>query len=204
MSAGDGDVIRGVLRGTMTNGDEFNNIFTWLYDKVTLGDDTDAQIGAIVADAIELLFLQVVGEIKATTSFDTVDVYKRAGTVWDYLTTVVPAITPVAGTDDLPPGVAMLATAYTAKNKIFGRKYIYGVCEADVAGGALAAAALAAMADFADEYLSKYNGGAMGPLDYLVPGVWSTSLAAFEPFNGVAVVKNVLSYQRRRKTNVGV
>ena len=70
--------------------------------------------------------------------------------------------------------------------------------------GVIQATALAHLADLANEYLSSYNGGTMGPLDNLVPGVYSTKASAFVPFNGIAVVKNVMSYQRRRKSGVGI
>lgn len=204
MSVGDGDVVRSVLTGTMVNGDEFKNVFTWILEKVSLGDWTDDEIGTYLTDAIEAIFAHEIGAIKAGVSFDTVDVYLRDTGIWDYLTTKVPSITPTAGTDVMPPGVAMLATAYTALNKVFGRKFIYGACEADVSNGVLTAGGLTSLANFADEYLTSYNGGTMGPLDYCHPGVWSSKVAGFVPFNGVAIVKDTLSYQRRRKTGVGV
>ena len=81
---------------------------------------------------------------------------------------------------------------------------MYGFTESTVFSGVITAGALADLADAATEYITRYNGGTMGLLDYLIPGVWSTKLAAFTPFNGVAVVKDTPSYQRRRKTGVGV
>ena len=204
MPAGDGAILQGVLNHTMINGDEAKNIFVWRLDKVSLGDYTDTEVGTIVTDAIELIFAELLSIIKATVTYDTVDIYKRDGTVWDYLTTTVPSITPTGAYEVVPPGVAMLMTAYTDLNKVFGRKFIYGATESEVLNGVLNSTGLTALANAADEYISSYNGAGMGALDYLVPGVWSTKIAGFEPFNGIAVVKNTLSYQRRRKTGVGV
>lgn len=204
MPVGHGDVVQGVLHGTMLNGDEFVNAFVWSITKVSLGDWSDSEIGTFVTDAIEKIFAELLAILKSTVSFDTVDVYKREATGWDYLTTAVPSITPTGSFEVLPGGVAMLMTAYTDLNRVFGRKFIYGCTEADSSNGTLNATGLAALADAALEYISNYNGGTMGPLDFLVPGVWSTKTSAYQTFNGVSVVKDVLSYQRRRKKGVGI
>lgn len=204
MSVVDGDVIQAVLNQTMVNGDVCKNIFVWLIDKVSIGAWSDAEIGTFVTDALELIWDEIEGSLNSAMTFDTVDVYKRVGTVWDYLTTEVPVIAPGDAGDVLPPGVAMLATAYTARNRTFGRKFLYGVVELDVAYGALTAGALVELAAWALEYLTAYSGGTMGPLDYLRPGVWSTVTSEYVPFSDVAIVKDTLSYQRRRKTGVGV
>jgi hypothetical protein len=204
MPVSDNDVVRGVLHGTSVDGDEVVNVFTWLVDKVSVGDFTDTEIGTIVTDAIEKVMTEILGIVASGYSFDTVDVYKRGTGVWDYITTVVPVLTAVGSGDVAPAGVAMLATAYTDLNRVFGRKFIYGITEGNMTSGKIWATALLDLADFADEYISSYNGAAMGALDYLRPGVWSSKTSAFEQFNGIAVVKDTLSYQRRRKKGVGV
>jgi hypothetical protein len=204
MPAGNGDIVQAVMNMTMYSGDEAKNVFVWRLDKISLGDLSDAQLATSVTDCLESMYATIDDIITDDMSFDTIDVYKRVGTVWDYLTTDTPSITPTGTFDVLPSGVAMLATAYTEANKVFGRKFLYGVIESQVTQGTLIAGALTALAAFAGEYISLWQSGSMGPLDYLVPGVWSTKTAAFEPFGSVAVVKDTLSYQRRRKTGVGV
>lgn len=204
MPVGNGDVIQAVLRQTMLNGDEAVNVFVWRLDKVSLGDLSDAQAIDVVEACLNDMWLNVVTVIASGTTFDTIDLYKRVGTIWDYLTTGVPSITPSGAVEVLPGGVAMLATAYTLVNKVFGRKFLYGVTESGTTGGVLNSIALTALANFASSYQTAWQSGAMGPLDYLIPGVWSTKTAGFQEFGPVAVVKNVLSYQRRRKANVGV
>lgn len=204
MSVTDGDVVRGVLHMTMVNGDDAVNIFTWLIDKVSLGDWTDSEIGTFVTDAIELAFSVIVADLKVATTYDTVDIYKQLAGTWDYLTTKVPDIDGEDSAQVVSPGVCLLATAYTDKNRTFGRKFLYGITEAHVTEGALSVESLADLADFAEEYITAYSGGTMGVLDFLLPGVWDEAHSLFNLFNGIAVVKNTLSYQRRRKTNVGV
>lgn len=200
----DGDVVQGAISFTMVNGDEGRNIFTFLINKVSIGDWSDVQIGTFVTDAIEAVLTEGLLLMDAAMTFDTVDIYKRVGVLWDYLATTAPSLTPDGSGHVLPGGVATLVTAYTALNRVFGRKFLYGVTTTHLQEGLLNAAGLALLAAVADQFLTSYTGGTMGPLDFLVPGVWSTKTAAFEPFNGVAVVKNVLSYQRRRKSGVGV
>ena len=204
MAVGDGDIIRAVLNITMINGDVAKNVFTWLVQKVSLGDWTDAAAAGYAADAIELIFAEILSVVTTGQSFDTLDLYKWTGLVWDYLTTAVPSITPTGAGDASPAGVAMLMTAYTDLNKVFGRKFVYGPTEGSITATVLHATALTYLANAAAEYIASYSGGTMGPLDFLVPGVYSTKTADFEPFNGIAVVKNILSYQRRRKSGVGV
>ena len=204
MSVSNGDVIQAVISMSMYSGDIAKNVFVWYLDKVSVGSLSNSQIGSIVTDCLESLFATVDDVLSDEITFDSVDVYKRDGTEWDYLTTDTPSITPTSTYGVLPPGVAALATAYTELNKVFGRKFLYGFTVYDVTEGSLNAGGLSALADFAAEYISLWQSGSMGALDYLVPGVWSTKTAAFEPFGDTAVVKSVLSYQRRRKTGVGV
>lgn len=204
MTVGDGDIVQGVVGLTMVNGDEAKNVFTFLIDKISIGNWTDSEIGTFVLDAIELIFTEQLSTISSGTSFDTVDVYKRVLGDWDYLTTKVMDLAPSGAGDALPAGVAMLMTAYTDLNKVFGRKFVYGVTEANIEAGTLTSAALGFLADAAAQYLVSYSGGTMGVLDFLIPGVWSSKAVGFIPFNGIAVVKDVLSYQRRRKKGVGV
>lgn len=204
MPVSDGDIVRGVLHGTMPNGDEFVNVFTWLIDKISVGAWSDPEIGTFITDAIELIFAEVLAQTRNTVTYDTVDIYKFALGLWDYLTTTIPSITPTDVSHPLPAGVAALMTAYTDRNKVFGRKFLAGWTEATTTDGFIDVVPLAALADAAAEYLSNYSGGTMGPLDNLIPGVYSAAAVDFEPFNGIAVVKNVWSYQRRRKSGVGV
>lgn len=204
MTVGDGDIIRGVLSITMTNGDVAKNVFTWLVDKVSVGSWTDAATVGYVQSAIEAIFDEVLTMIKGTITFDLVDLYKWTGTEWDYLTTGTPSITPTGAGDVMPAGLAMLMTAYTDLNKVFGRKFLYGVCEAEAIAGFIQTTGVTALAAAAVAYLDAHQSGTMGPLDYLVPGVYSSKATDFVPFNGIAVVKNIFSYQRRRKTGVGV
>ena len=204
MSVTDGDIVRGVLSMTMTNGDVAKNVFTWLVEKVSLGDWVDAEIATFIEDAIETVLADITADITNAMSYDVVDIYKWDTGVWDYLTTI--AATFVAGGvgEVLPPGCAMLMTAYTNRNKVFGRKFLYGVIESEVQGGVLSAGALTNLAASALEYITAYSDLTMGVLDFLHPGVYSSKAADFEPFNDVAVVKDTMSYQRRRKTGVGV
>lgn len=203
MTVSDGDIVRGVLGQTMTNGDEAKAIYTYLIDKVSVGSWSDAEIAGFLETAIEAIYTELSSEIKATATYDLLDVYKWVPPDWDYLTTVVPSFAGSAGGEVLPAGVAMLMTAYTSLNKVFGRKFVYGCTELGLGGGVLTGIALGHLADGAAEYIATYSGGTMGPLDFLIPGVYSSKAVDFVPFNGVAVVKDTLSYQRRRKKGVG-
>lgn len=203
MAVNDEDVIQGVMNATGVNGQDIKNIFTWQVVKITLGAYSGAEIATIVALAIKEVFDTLVGRLTDAMTFDTVDVYKRQGIVWDYESTGLLDITPTLTAEVLPAGCAILATAKTFTNRVIGRKFIYGITENDVASGTLSAPGLADLADFASEYISDFGGGTQGPLDELQPGVYNTTLESFRPFSGVALVKDVISYQRRRKPGVG-
>jgi len=204
MSVADGDIIRGVLSGTQFGGDDFKNVFTWKVDKVSVGTWTDAAVAGFVTAAIETIFAELLTVIRISTVFDLVDLYKYNAGEWDWLAADVPTISTSSNSEVYASGVAMLLTAHTAVNRVYGRKYIYGVTEALVDSGTFSAACLSAMADAALEYITNYNGGTMGALDYLIPGVYSSKAAGFVPFGNIAVVKNTPSYQRRRKKGVGI
>lgn len=204
MPVGDGDILRGVLNMTMANGDDAKNVFSFEVEKVSLGDWLDAAASDYVRQAIGLVMTELLADITTDCTFDTIDVYRWTGTLWDYIGTTLGYLTALDIGEPLPAGVAMLMTAYTLRNKVFGRKFVYGTCEDNLTDGFLNAATLANLADAALEYITAYSGGTMGPLDFLHPGVYSSAALGFERFGNVAVVKDVLSYQRRRKTGVGV
>lgn len=203
MTVGNNDIIRGVLNMTMVNGDIAKNVFTWQVDKVSVGDWSDVVAAGFVEAALDLIWDEIIQDIRLDMSFDTVDLYKWVSPDWDYLATVASNISSTGNAEVTPPGVAALMTAYTALNRVFGRKFIYGYIESAILSGAIDTDPLTRLGNAAAEYLTAYSGGTMGPLDYLVPGVYSSKVSDFVPFSNVAVVKDTLSYQRRRKTGVG-
>lgn len=203
MPATDGDVIQGVMNGTGINGQDVKNVFTWIVHKVSIGDLDIGELAAIVAAALKVVYDTINSVIASGFSYDTCHVYKRDAGEWDYQNGALLDITPIGGGEVMPAGVCMLATAKTDFNRTVGRKFIYGITEADVDAGTLNGTAMAALADFASEYITDFDGSVLGPLDYFRPGVYNTTLEAFRPFSTVAVIKDVISYQRRRKPGVG-
>ncbi len=105
----------------------------------------------------------------------------------------------------LPHGDALLLKFYTTFPRRQGRKYIYGLGEANQQGGtwsaALLVAAALASADFMDTIVSDGI--------TLVPGTFNVTPASdyyetFEAFVNAGGINSFCDYQRRRRPGVGI
>jgi hypothetical protein len=203
MSISDGTVLKIVVSMLMPDSVIAQNIFySVVADLATSDDEEDvvtdlvtwvetmyANLNSFVADA-------VVGSDIKVYEYDDNDLD------WDEVGTDTWA-DGFANTDDmLPHGCAALAHARTFDPDTQAGKYVPGFSEVACLDSDLTGAAVTAMANYCDDWVTAFvgteTGGTFGP------GVWSTADAVFKLFIGTYVVNSVVSYQRRRKPGVGI
>lgn len=125
---------------------------------------------------------------------------------WDGL--VNQALSAFIGDDALahnPNGLAGLGKLFTDVARRQGRKYFFGMSEAQVTDGNLVAGAITAYGDILDDLGDIIVSSGIT----LKPGVFNTDAASvlyetFELFNDTYAVETIVSYQRRRKPGVGI
>jgi len=179
-------------------------VFGFFLASVTPVDDED------VTEAIESWLNFAFGYLKSITrnfqySYDfKVDVVEWLNGRWETTRNVGTFVwtnpnNPENETDALPPGTAALVKLTTGHGKSYGRKFVAGLIEAVQDNGAWTGTALTALANFAGVLLSE---GAIYEGSTIVPCLLSTKAGVVYTFID-AVVSSVVSYQRRRRQNVG-
>jgi hypothetical protein len=98
--------------------------------------------------------------------------------------------------------VAALITVYTAISRVQGKKYMPALSEVAASGGVWVAGVISALADCAGEWLTPFLGPS-DPTTLYVPGVYSSKTSSFQDFVLETLIKDIPSYQRRRKEGVG-
>ncbi len=99
-----------------------------------------------------------------------------------------------------PPGAAGFMQANSERTKSYGRKYVPGFTETDIADGRLNGVALGEMVALLAVYLLDVDSGLAG---ILAPGILSRVTQTFQEFTGTGYASDVMAYQRRRKPGVG-
>ena len=157
-------------------------------------DDAYAQLNAKISNVIapvdiKVDVVSVVGGVKRVT--------KNVGTVlWGS------SYAPAAAGDRLPSGVAALVKGLTGAGKIFAKKFIGGLVEADNAGDAWGATLLTALATFATNVFSDFNTTGGETFEAGVLSVGAATAGEWFPVSEVAV-NTQPHYQRRRRPGVG-
>lgn len=197
----DDDIVRCRVNATIVGAGISLNIFTAQVDEVIVLGVSDAQMENVWTAYLNDVFTPIGTHMSSYFVVNSYDLYKWVGTEWDWVQneTYTPAF--AGGVDVLPAGVAAVVTAYTAINRVVGRKFFPGIAEASLTGGLWGAGLLTDLALTAAAYIADF--GIFPSLFVMHPGVYSTKVADFVPFSLTALITNIPGYQRRRKTGVG-
>jgi hypothetical protein len=98
----------------------------------------------------------------------------------------------------LPAPVCAFLWAPVGISRVCGRKYFSGLRQEDLVDGLWASSALAALAAAGAVWITPFeSSGQEGAL--WTPGVWSTKVAEFVPFDSRVLVSSVPAYVRDRR-----
>lgn len=196
-----GDIVRCRVNSTIVGAGISLNIFTAQVDEVVVLGVSDAQMEAVWTAYLDDVLGPIGTHVSSYIVTNSFDLYKWVAGEWDWVQNETYEPVYPGGPDVLPAGVAAVVTAYTAINRVVGRKFFPGIAEASVTGGLWGVGLLADLALTAIEYISDF--GIFPSLFVMHPGVYSTKVAGFVPFSLTALITNIPGYQRRRKTGVG-
>lgn len=203
MTVQDGDLLRVAARHKGINGQDIINVFAFAFAGTS---DTDEN----VADAIEGWLNTTFGYFKSyvkntQVSYDyKIDEVTWSGGHWTVVRNLGTFVwsnpnNPEGTGDALPPGVAGLIKLTTGLGKSYGRKFVAGLLESTQESGLMSGAVLTALANAATQMITGY--------EYIagrtVTPVLLSEKTGFAHVFIDAVVNAVMSYQRRRRQNVG-
>lgn len=197
MAISDNDVLRVTAKMSWSSGTrDVQNVYHLLYSGT--GDD-DADVVDDIATLLDGAYAEVIGYIPDDFAFETIEVWNLTQ---DQPVDEVDWPTLVEGTaltTALPAQLAPLVLFSTNAPRSQGRKYLPFFTEAEATGwGQISAVALAAVADFAADFLADVvfpNGDGKW-------GNWNKLLSRFAPWLSAAV-DTLFRTQRRRVAGVG-
>lgn len=198
-----GDILRIVASMLWTDGNINQNVFN---AQITGGggpwDDQDVTDDA--EDWLDNMYLNMTPSCSDEFDGNEVIVYKydAIGDDWDEVASQTWTWNPTAADDQLPRGVAGLVRLWTTDPDVQGKKYIPGMTEGTVTDGLVNAANLVAMLAFGADWYLPFVGATTGAT--FTPGVWSVVDTVFRAGVDHIAANAIMSYQRRRKRNVGI
>lgn len=153
---------------------------------------------------LDNMYLNLTADCSDDFDGNEVLVYKwdTVGLDWDEVSSQTFTWNPTQASDQLPRGVAGLVRLWTTDPDVQGKKYLPAFCEGDIVDGLVAAGVLVNMLAFAADWYTPFVGVATGAT--FTPGVWSVVGSAFLAGVNHIAANGILSYQRRRKRNVGI
>ena len=195
-----GDEVRAAVSMVYRGVDIFQNVYHY---EAGVGVDATEES---VKSALRVHLLSAYNNLNAQVAEELVglqiDFWKRnTGTAkWDAIgvkdfSTWLPS----NASDELPSGVAAVVRFFTSGIGRQGRKFIAGLADTAFVDGALVAAAITAISNYADEIVEAVavTGGDMDP------GWWSEIDTLIYEMDGSYVINAIPGYQRRRKQGVG-
>lgn len=198
------DLYRCAVRCSDTNGSDVVNVHHFMLQ--TAADPTDATIAAELKAKLETAYTTL--NAVQTSAFNPVDI-KIDQVTWNGADETVVlnlgtytfggTYNPTASGDDLPPGVAGFVKLLTNLGKVYGRKFLAGMLEANNVSGFYNSTVVTALTNYAAHFLGSWT-GASG--NVYQNGVLSKKLGAFA-YIIAARVPNVFAYQRRRRQGTG-
>lgn len=203
MSITIGDILRVVAVAAWLDGDVLQNVFN--AEIVGTGgpyDDED-----IVDDAVDWMddvFGAFNGQISDELDGAEVRVYKYdpGDDDWDEVGIESWGFNPINTDEQLPRGVALLVNLKSVDPDVSGKKYIGGLCEAQVQDGLWTAGEVARAVTFATLWLTPFA-GVHSAADW-DPGIWSVKNNSFFKASNTVIIPSIPAYQRRRKQGVGI
>lgn len=179
------------------------NIFYSVVADLTTSDAEEDVVTDLVT-WVEAMYTTLAGIISDDVVASDIKVYEydSIDDDWDEVGTSTWADTFSSTSDMMPHGVACLIHARSTDPDTHGSKYIAGLSENNALDSDITGAAVAVLANFADDWVDAFigieTGGTFGP------GVWSEVGTVFKLFNGNYTINGLIAYQRRRKPGVGI
>lgn len=203
MSISTGTILKLVATLAWTDG----NLMQSVFDMAISGGGGPWDEDDVIADLltwIGVVYGNLGGQISDEVDGSQIQVYEYdpVGDDFDEVGSDAWIFDPAEASEQLPRGSAMLIGGRTTDPDVLGKKYIGGLCEADLVDGLYGAAMLLAGIGFAEDWVAPFVGGTTAA-DY-TPGVWSVKNTEHVPFRDAYYVNAIPSYQRRRKRGVGV
>ena len=196
-----GEIIRVALHYTMPNAGDVMNVFHFVLSGVVPDDDdTFDEIAEWVNNEWAAAWTELASSLAELVYFE-VDIMNTDGTVARNIGTDLVGEVGIHVLDAYSPQAAAYLLAYTSVPKARGSKYVPGMAESEVGGGAFSVGALTDIAALLVVFLGVFTGS--GGL-VLTPGVLSRTLLAFVPFLTTGILDTVVATQRRRKAGVGI
>lgn len=197
----DGDTVRCRVNSTIFGAGISLNIFTAQVEEVIVLGVSDDQMENVWEAYLDDIFSPLLDHISTHLTTNSFDLYKWDGAEWDWQSNAAYSPTYIGGASILPAGVSAVITAYTAINRVVGRKFFPGILEDSLLTGLWGSGLVADLALAAAQYISDF--GIFPSLFVMHPGVYSSKVVDFVPFSLTALITNIPGYQRRRKTGVG-
>ncbi len=203
MSIVDGEILRIVASFLWTDGNVNQNVFNAVmggagspWDESDILDDAEDWLDNMYANLTTNMSNVIDGNELIIYKYDVVhDDWDEVGSqAWTY--------NPSQATGQLPRGVAGLVRLWTEDPDVQGKKYIPGLCEAQLDHGLLISELVTNLLAFAADWYLPFVGAASGGT--FTPGVWSVVGTVFEAALDHFATSTIPAYQRRRKRNVGI
>jgi hypothetical protein len=192
------EVLKVTARMSLLGGISLQNVF-WA-QKTTGASTPDADVLADMAAWLETIYDGFVTSLHTSVLFEDIAVHAMIAnqavgiTAWPTLNAGTAAV------DPLPTGVALVWTAYTAINRVRGRKFLGGLTEGAVTSSLWIASVITTGVSAALSWITPFTGATS--TESYEPGVLRTG-GGFETFREVTV-RAIPGYQRRRKQDVGI
>lgn len=200
----DQDKVRVSVNFELNDGTQYQNVYHWIRDGTDPISDANhiAGIKAKVETMYDDIALMVpAGVVEQLCFVDRVE-FNEILNEWrvvENIGTFTPTWTPSVGTDGLPFQCAPFIYFKTTRPRTVGKKFLFPFLEAQQNDTILTGTAITAMTAFAIELLVDI---VLGGDATLAAGVPRTGVDSWYNFL-VAVVRDVLGTQRRRKPGVG-
>lgn len=203
MTVVDTDVLRVVAQMIWTDGNINQNVYNCLvsggagpYDDQDVADDMEDWLDNMYANLVTVCSDELDGNEVLVYKFDV------PGDDWDEVASQAWTWDPTSSSDELPRGVATLARLWTVDPDVQGKKYLGGLVEGTIVEGLISGATLVLYLAFAADWYTPFVGATSGAT--FTPGIWSVADTLFYAAVDHLAVNAILSYQRRRKRNVGI
>lgn len=203
MTIQSGTILRVVASMLWTDGNINQNI----YNAVVTGGGAPWDDQDIIDDAeawLDNLYANLTTFVSEELDGNEVVVYKwdAAGQDWDEVGSQAWGWNPSNVDEQLPRGVAGLVRMWTDDPDVQGKKYLPGLCEANLVDGLWSASLVTAMLALGADWLTPFVGGTSG--GSWAPAVWSVVGKVAEAAVDHIATSTIPAYQRRRKRNVGI
>lgn len=199
----------------MAVGDRFRVTATFLMPESTIAQwvwhyiqeqsgDPDEQI---LLDAIETVltaaWTEIAGDVAPVVQGDTLELAKFDAVTNKFNTTLTNDISALVGTavdEMLPHQEAAVVKFFTPIAKSLGKKFIFGLTEAQQEDSILIASAIAALILFADEFRVRVTPQGI----QFAPGNFDPVLDTFRKWTNTVSVNAILGTQDRRRPGIGI